>query len=319
VGPNIIDSSLDGGVFFDKPAVVVSPASNSMGWIYVVYARSQNALPNSLWQIYMKRSTDGGVTFTPPALVSGQDASPYPAKGGAQVVVDGQTGHVNALWVNYGAQSTDPDKVEQSLSTNFGASWGAPFTVATATNYFPGFDRPANICCMTGGPGIRAITVLAARLNRSQNNITVVWHEAQSATGALKLDVYAATRTLFGWQPKRRLNDVTTNDQFMPSVDFDSSGSGLVSFYDRREDPANNNYKQYATKITSEGIRSGANFATSTFASSADNYPQNFIGDYQQTWFANLPNGGAKWISIFIGNPTIAPGFYGDAWLAYSF
>lgn len=70
---------------------------------------------------------------------------------------------------------------------------------------------------------------------------------------------------------------MSPNDQFMPSVDFDSSGNGRVTFYDRREDPTNTAYKLYRVKIPL----------------------------------------GYPFVASFIGNPTIGDGSNGDVWLAY--
>lgn len=91
-----------------------------------------------------------------------------------------------------------------------------------------------------------------------------------------------------------------------------------MSFYDRREDPTNTNFKLYVANIDINGALQKANYTVTTFASSAHNYPQNFIGDYHQTWSWAFPNG-EKWVSAFIGNPDIAYAKYGDVYLAYSF
>jgi hypothetical protein len=43
------------------------------------------------------------------------------------------------------------------------------------------------------------------------------------------------------------------HDQWNPALDPDSNGNYLVTWYDRRDDSANNTYRVYATKIHADG------------------------------------------------------------------
>lgn len=292
--PTLVATSTDPEVWLDKPAVVVSPASNSLGWVYVIYTVIDSRVVPTIHQIYVSRSTNGGATFSTPVQVDAGQGQ------GGQVVVDAQTGTVYAIWSDF-----VNNRLEASSSNDFGSTWTAAEVVATATYKFIDGDI---------GDGIRAHTLPMARLNKSTNRITVVWHEAECLCS--RTDVYSATRTPTGWRPKVRVNDVTTNDQFMPSVDFDSSGNGRVTFYDRREDPTNTAYKLYRVKVDGYGAPISTGLAVSNFASIAHYYVANFIGDYQQTWWANIPVS-YPFVASFIGNPTLGDGFNGDVWLAY--
>ena|GEM_PF-2972101 len=70
-----------------------------------------------------------------------------------------------------------------------------------------------------------------------------------------------------GWQAKKRVNDATTGDQFMPALDFDSTGNMTVTFYDRRDDRQNIRYHLYSARINSGGNRLEPNIRVSAFQS----------------------------------------------------
>ncbi len=82
-----------------------------------------------------------------------------------------------------------------------------------------------------------------------------------------KADVYYTAKGPRGWQAKVRINDVTINDQFMPALDFDSSGNLVVTFYDRRDDPNNLLYHLYMAHIDSNGTRLEPTSRVSNFQS----------------------------------------------------
>lgn len=129
--------------------------------------------------------------------------------------------------------------------------------------------------------------------------------------------MYYTCKTAGGWLPKARINDATTADQFMPSLAFDSAGSAYVGFYDRREDPANIRYKLYGARASADGVALRSNFAISTNPNSAEYFPNNFIGDYTRSWWHSI--GITEWLTSFIGQETIAPGYFGDVFLGFSY
>jgi hypothetical protein len=103
---------------------------------------------------------------------------------------------------------------------------------------------------------------------------------------------------------------MSDKDQFMPALDFDSSGNLLVTYYDRQNDCTNNLlYDEYFTKIDSTGSQLVAPTIVSTFRSDPTDNTFNagmaseyrFIGDYQQIW----GDGGSPitWHSAWIGAP----------------
>lgn len=229
--------------------------------------------------------------------------------GGEQILVAQNTGRVLPLWIDFPARQA---KMCQSGDNGNILLWQSFETAFTATHNFLGGGYPETL-----NGNIRAITGLAARFNRPLNRVCMVWHEAEQPSQA-KTDVYYTCKTLAGWLPKARVNDTTTNDQFMPSLAFDPSGSGYVGFYDRREDALNNiKYKLFGARINADGGALRPNFAISTNPNSAQFFPSNFIGDYTQSWWHTTSS--AEWLTSYIGQETIAVGYLGDLFLGFSY
>jgi len=67
-------------------------------------------------------------------------------------------------------------------------------------------------------------------------------------------DVYYASIWQNGNTNKVKVNDDNGhNDQFMPALDFDANGNLVVTFYDRRDDNHNIDYRLYRGRIDENG------------------------------------------------------------------
>lgn len=272
----------------DKPAITVSWYSGTRGHVYVAYIRS-NRYDSMDKQLFVARSTDGGITFGMPVLVATGRIN------GSQVLVNGNNGHVYVLWTDFEAK-----QIKMATSTNNGQNWSSPETVATGNM----LDNNSFI----NGP-IRVGSLSMARFNWVANKICVVWNEFE-APGSQRTDIYYTAKSLSSgtWQSKVRVNDNQTNDQFMPALDFDTTGNLVVTFYDRRDDPANFLYHVYMARINSSGGNLQSNTQISTFQSDARKYSSGsylrFIGDYQDVWNQQLAVGGEYYFPVWIGIPS---------------
>jgi hypothetical protein len=286
--PTIVARNDDPIYFLDKPAIKVSWASDATkGHVYVAYIKYNN-IDSSQNQLLVSKSLDGGMSFGPPAFVtSGLIHAP-------QILVNPFYGYaIYAIWVDYSANA-----IRMSRSLDYGASWSTPETAATG-----------NIVVGNINGGVRATTVPMARFNSVANKMSVVWHEWE-APGSTRTDVYYTAKSSSGWQSKVRINDIQTNDQFMPALDFDNYGNMKVSFNDRRDDPNNLLYHLYVAHIDSSGNNLLANERISTFQSNPQNYCFSFIGDYQDIWNWNFTSG-SKYHASWIGIPSV-----GDVYLS---
>ena len=89
------------------------------------------------------------------------------------------------------------------------------------------------------------------------------------------------------WSTPVSLNDdVTAADQFHPTLSVESNGVGVdkvtVTFYDRRDDPANCTAHVYATQSTDSGATWSANVRQTSEASNFDGN-SNGPGDYSSS------------------------------------
>ena len=281
-GPTVVANDSSGTAFLDFPKVAVSSNWSSMGTVYVMFSRLVLAPPGSV-EIYVARSVDGGASFAPPVQVASG-----PSLGGHAVVVEPWTGKVVALWIDYLAQ-----QIKMSQSPDLGASWLAAQVIFTPTSphtFFLGYTSD----------GIRIYTTLMAAYNYATGQLGMVWHEFGGSTRG---DIFFSLRDTNGvWRAKSLVNDVLTNDQFFPSIAFNNAGKGLIAFYDRRDDPTNEAFRLYGVTLDAAG-NLGANFPMTQFSSKARNYPQNFVGDYQQTCSWEYPDG-REYVSTFVGNKT---------------
>jgi hypothetical protein len=252
-------------VILDKPAINVSQWSGNKGTVFVTYIKVDERAGGTN-QLLVARSTDGGVTFSQPVVVASGEIE------GPQILTSPYGDKVYVLWADYSLNA-----IRMSTSTSALLTWTAAETAATGNLVT---DKAPNL---NGGHGVRAQTLPMARYNWVNNAVSVVWHEYESSTSS-NTDIFYIAKTSAGWQAKRRINVTTTNDQFIPGFDFRSDGNGIVTFYDRSQDSNNLLYKESWVRIDYLGnvLASGT---LSVPASDPNAYLNNFVGDYQDSWY----------------------------------
>ncbi len=291
--PTIVAEGTNTSGNVDKPDVAISWHSGSRGYVYVAYV----ILNGSNSELWIKRSTDGGLTFPVARLVEVRYIN------GAQVVVSPYSGNVYVIWTDF-----EINAIQMSTSYNYGLTWTVPETPASGNML-----KPADYI---NGP-MKAGSIPMARFNWVANKVSIVWHECATTFSSYcpDTDVYYMAKSPSGWQPKVTVNDVTTGDQFMPALDFDSTGNMIVTFYDRRDDWQNIGYHLYSARINSGGNRLEPNIRVSTFQSDPRKYPYTvdgkyFIGDYQDVWSQDF--GGVEYyLPSWVGIPDD-----GDIWIS---
>lgn len=186
--------------------------------------------------IYMFRSTDQGATFGPTngtLIVAGSQ--------GAFVAV-GPDHSVYAFWF---AGTT----IQMRKSTDFGVTFGAPVTVASAlvggTNGDLGLTGVRQ--GTTTASGFRSNEFPHAAVNPVSGHLYVTYNN--DGPGADKADVLLVQSTDGGatWGPPQLVNDdLTPTDQWQPTIAVTPDGSTLgVFYYSREDDPATNNLFRY--------------------------------------------------------------------------
>lgn len=295
--PSIVASHGGGGYMVDKPHIAVSWHSGSLGYVYVSWVNFDQVTGGT--SIWVARSTDGGLTFPTSTVIS------YASVTGPQVTVNANNGDVHVMWFDLGNND-----LRFSMSTDFGINFG-PHEIISGGNLVP-------ITNLNGG--VRAPSLPMARYNWVANRLAVVWH----AYGDAGTEAYYSYRpcssqcNFWGWELPQRVNDNVTGDQFMPAVDFNSAGNLLISFYDRRDDGAQNIlYHHYVAEVGPSGNALDVNRRVSTFQSDPRRHTSTtgfagFIGDYHDVWTFTYPEG-QRMTSVWIGIPSTT---IGEAYLS---
>lgn len=223
------------------------------------------------------RSSNGGVTWSSPLTFNGGQ--------GAYIAV-GPNGNIQGGSVYFAAVSGNSLVVNRSTD---GGTTFSPQQVASIVS------PPGVVCagrytvknCIRNNefPRMAADNSFTA----SRGNVYVVY--AANPPGTDVADVFLVRSTDFGitWSSPLRVNDdVTTTDQWLPSVSVDNvTGKVYVCWYDSRVDPgANLLTRLYAAVSTNGGVSFAANQNVSDVSFNPNNMAvgqpggENYIGDY---------------------------------------
>jgi hypothetical protein len=214
-----VSRSTNGGVSFGNPVTVASapsggnldknwtvcdghPASPFYGNCYTFW--DDNGHGNLL---NMSRSTNGGLTWGPArstaSRATGIGAQPVVQPNGT-VIVPGD--------------SADESSVIAWRSTDGGATWTAPVTVASTTAHTP-------------AGGLRSGPLPSAEIDGA-GKVFVVWQTCRFRSGCSGSDIVMSTSTTGAtWTPPVRIPIGTTSDghdNFIPGVAVDSNTSGTT-------------------------------------------------------------------------------------------
>lgn len=230
-----------GSAFEDQPYIVADaqPTSPFAGNLYVAW--SQDGLENAL--IMLSRSTDGGLTWSPPLRVSDKAGLPRDDNGTVEGVRGSVApdGSLHLVWSEFShlvyAVSRDGGK---TFSRNRQIVEGGPF-------HFHAF----NLSEANGYPMIG----IQGHGKGARPDIYVAWSDFRNGD----VDVFCISSHDGGnrWSAPVRVNNDTLHnnaDQLFQSLAIDSaSGAINVLFYDRRRDPSNRSVDVVLARSTDHG------------------------------------------------------------------
>ncbi|MBV9479608.1 MAG: hypothetical protein JO249_02500 [Acidobacteria bacterium] len=256
----VIAHQSDPGIpFEDKPYIVADTThSRYAGNLYVGW--TEFSLLKSV--ILFSRSTDGGMTWSPPIEISSHEGLPRDETGSVEGFI-GAVGSDGTLYVVW----ADGSEIVFSSSRDGGRTFSRSHRILkTAPSYF----EVANVSRANGFPEIG--------VDPRSNRLFVVWADYRNGD----IDVFSSVSTDKGkrWSPAVRVNaDSLHNgaDQFMQWLAVDPlDGSANVIFYDRRADPENRKIIVALARSTDAG-RSFTNYAWDLDPFDPE---EEFIGDY---------------------------------------
>jgi len=250
------------GVFEDKELIACDRTGGAHdGNLYVVWTRFGYDL-----EIMSARSTDGGLGFQSPVLVSdGSSSVQWP------VPVVGSDGTYYVAWVQY-----VPSEIRIDRSFDGGATFGSDVTVAdvwTPQTEINGgittFSFPAMDCDITGGVYDDRLYIAYMDRMGADFDIFLRYSDNQGVT----------------WSSPLRINDdsiANGRDQFHPWLCVSDDGAVNVVFYDRRNDPANFLMDLYVAQSFDGGASFEPNRRVTTVSSdpTAGSMRAGLIGEY---------------------------------------
>src|SRR6266542_5135297 len=259
------------GLFQDKINLTADQTTGThSGNVYVAWSQYNGFAPTNA--VLFSRSTDHGLTFSPPTRVT-------PVSLGTASFADlavGPDGAVYVTFLTYPSSSKPSTDVWLSKSTNGGASFGPPAHVATIAIFdstqFSG--NGASDCgdgpfaCPTGLTFSRFSTAPAVAADAAGAH--VVWN-AELASGQSKIFARNSPDGITWPTPETTVDTVASGHQWTPDI---SSDGGVINviFYDSRADPA------YSPGLPPGDTASGTN-----------------SGDVVQTYLATSTDGGTAW------------------------
>jgi hypothetical protein len=292
----------------DKPTIVVSGYSGTLGHVYVAYLRKMELYQSTIIQKrwfevrivrILRDSSTGGLSVGAPVQIwSNQNQTQGHGVQGAHVITSPGNGYVYVNWADFAPDAANGGKNRIMLARSPGAgvingTWTVDTTGPSGYFFNGGFLNSTPSGTDPNGR-VPAITVPIARYNFVANKIVIVWHERE-ASGSPRADVYYAEKGAGGWtvfpngETKLRLSSEasgcsSTTDQFRPAIDFDVSGKMTIVYYDRQVDcPANKAFDTYFAQVDRFSTMVQGPTRLSSFLSNiASN--GNWIGEYQDVW-----------------------------------
>ena len=192
----MIAGSLEKSIYPQKQCV-----RDSQGAIYCVYVKTDLSFA---YQVYLAKSTDGGITWTEEPVNSENAAQFYPS-----IAIDSQD-NLHIVWSGWGGP-TSPKGMNIHYRKKTSSGW-EPREMVTSTNYHQKYPE---------------IVV------DSQDNIHIVWYGTGWGANTGNYNIQYRKRTASGWQVQESITDKSV-DQKRPKIAVDSHGNVHVVWLGRR-------------------------------------------------------------------------------------
>ncbi|HEY6907066.1 MAG TPA: sialidase family protein, partial [Ignavibacteriaceae bacterium] len=213
------------GIFEDKEYVTTDfvPTSPYYNNLYVSWTRFGSGT-----DIYFVKSSDQGVTWSSPQIVSNE------AGVQGSIPATGPNGEIYIAWYGYDFST---ENIYFDKSTDGGATFGTDKVVSPCPNaWFPSM----------------AVDLSGGQYN---GNIYVTWNDERNGDGDIFLSV--STDGGSNWSPAKRINDDPVGngrEQYWPWVTVAENGEIDLIFYDTRNTPNNSTIEAYLARSTDGGV-----------------------------------------------------------------
>ncbi len=257
---HMVISSMTAATFHDKEWLAVNPNN---GHVYVTWTAFNLYAASSL---VFSKSTDGGVTWSTPVVISDLREMELQVQGSAIVVDRNNTIHV--VWIDFATNT-----VRYASSNDEGETWTQPRSIASV--------KPLPSSLPNGD--YRTPTLMAMAVDNSNStyagSLYATWNDYSTGDADILL-IYSRDHGKTWSEPILVNNDNTTNDQFFPAIAVSDKGWVHMIFYDRRDDPDNTLLSVYYARSTDGGLNFTNQTNITTVMFDGDNSSGPFIGDY---------------------------------------
>jgi hypothetical protein len=228
-------------LYYDRPWLAIDQTNN---YIYVTW---------TLWHgigatcqgsdIMFARSTDGGVSFPTPLIISSSYLPSGQQRQWSQIAI-GPSGEVYVTWRRFGIGSPTPTRaILMVKSTDHGVSFGSEAVVIE----YPDFD-PSDYLYDYAAPATCSWPQIAVG---PTGNLYIAWHD-YVADYDRDFNFIRSTDGGAHWSTKITVAG-SSRDQFWPALAVSPSGRIDAVWYDRRDDPSNWLLNLYYTNSLDEG------------------------------------------------------------------
>jgi hypothetical protein len=280
----------------DRPWIAIDQSNN---YIYVTwtvwYGRGASCVGSD---IMFARSTDGGVTFSSPMLISSSYSPSGQQRQWTKIAID-PSGQIYVTWRRFGGGPGITRAIFMAKSTDNGASFGPEVMVLE----YPDFDG-GDYTNDYAAPATCTWPQLAAG---PEGNLYLAWHR-YIADWDRDLNFIRSTDGGASWSSVMTVAS-TTSDQFWPTLAVAPSGRLDLVWYDRRDDPSNRLLNLYYTSSSDQGVTFDTSITKVTTATSSTSVPVTgsvlYFGDYIQ--LVETSDGAALpvWTDTRVGNQEI--------------
>ena len=304
----VFEKSTNDGKTWSVPAVAVKPlfsgGSTDMDWLQVdnnassprvntlyVSVTQSDASRNS--EISVSHSTNGGKTWS---TVGVDTKQLYPAVDQFSDVTTDKAGNVYITWMRCTASGSAGDcgdttaSFMMSKSSDGGNTWSTPVTINTAT-LTPDTCGSFYGCVPNTNEPLSNIPAIGID-NSTGKHAGYLYVVNYNYTGTYtSVQVTVSTNGGTTWSTPVAVAPTSDNhDQFFPWLSVSSTGIVGVTWLDRRNDPSNLSYEEFAA--TANGVtglvNSNVQLATQPSNPNNDGFGGKFMGDYTGNAWAGL-------------------------------
>lgn len=165
-GPSMFSKTVDGGLTWSPPSVIVKVPSRQQtignqivvnsqdGTLYDFFDLISPPFTKAAGKVAFIKSTDDGATWTKPQIIAGLETVPVTDPNTGQVVrtgdiipepaIDPATGQLYVVWQDSRFNGGQYDEIAMSTSTDGGRTWSAPIRVNTPSGK-PAFNPSVHV------------------------------------------------------------------------------------------------------------------------------------------------------------------------------